>query len=301
MAPRLLFFVGKGGVGKSTLSALAALAQTDTDRSVFLLSLDPAHNQSDLFARRFGDTPIQINEKLSVMEADIERWIARYLREVQEKVQQNYRYLTAFNLEHHVRVLRHSPGLEEFALQLVLDQTLTSQADRDVIIIDMPPTALTTRFFASPSLARNWNEQLLKLRREIKKRREMITTMRVGQREFEQDRVLRILEKDLARNKELSALYADPDRSVIHLVLNPDPLSWYESQRLRERLKELGIHPGAVVLNKSGNEDPALPRELSDLPLITVPALRQGPVGEDALRSSLAVLPRKTRQVLAEL
>ncbi|MDT8323100.1 MAG: ArsA-related P-loop ATPase, partial [Bacteroidota bacterium] len=44
MATRVIFHIGKGGVGKSTLAALTALAAAERGRRVLLLSLDPAHN-----------------------------------------------------------------------------------------------------------------------------------------------------------------------------------------------------------------------------------------------------------------
>ena len=301
MAPRLLFFVGKGGVGKSTLSALTALAQADAGRQVLLLSLDPAHNQSDLFGRDFGDTPLPVDSRLSVMEADIGSWITRYLKEVRRNVEESYTYLTAFNLEQHFRVLRHSPGLEEFALQRVLERRLREDQQLDTIVVDMPPTALTTRFFASPSLTRSWTEQLLALRRSIRDQRAMITNIKVGKREIEQDRVLRILETDLEHNRELEARYADRSHSAVQLVLNPDSLSWREGRRLREKLAELGIQPAAIVMNKAVDSTPLPPPEFSDLPLISIPSLLSPPIGEKALRTCLSGLTESTRGSLASL
>ena len=49
-ARRLLFFGGKGGVGKTTVAAAAALrlARSDPSRRVLLLSTDPAHSLGDV-------------------------------------------------------------------------------------------------------------------------------------------------------------------------------------------------------------------------------------------------------------
>jgi arsenite/tail-anchored protein-transporting ATPase len=51
---RILFFGGKGGVGKTTCSAAVALFASRSGRRVLLVSTDPAHSTSDIFERPFS-------------------------------------------------------------------------------------------------------------------------------------------------------------------------------------------------------------------------------------------------------
>src|SRR5882724_3076195 len=55
----LSFFIGKGGVGKTTLASAFALYSADkrTKRPVLLISTDPAHSLADIFQAKFGDSP----------------------------------------------------------------------------------------------------------------------------------------------------------------------------------------------------------------------------------------------------
>ena len=291
MSARSVFFTGKGGVGKSTLAALAALAHAAAGRRVLLLSLDPAHNQSDIFELPFGEIPRAVRPSLDVIEPDLGRWIRHYLAEVEERMRASYTYLTALNLEHHFRVLRHSPGLEEFALRRIYEHVRAEYRASDILIVDMPPTALAVRFFASPSLSLAWTQQLLALRREIARRREMITRIRVGGKEIEQDRILRTLEREVKRNESLSSLFGDAGRCAVHLVINPDPLSWKEGMRLREELDGLGIAIAQVDVNKSadpGVPPAALPSSFSDLPQLGIPLRRESPIGIRALEHLLS-------------
>lgn len=288
-----MFFVGKGGVGKSTLAALAALAHAADGRRVLLLSLDPAHNQSDIFEQQFGEDARTVRPSLDVMEPDLDRWIKGYLAEVEERVRASYTYLTALNLEHHFRVLRHSPGLEEFALRRIYEHVLTEQRGTDILIVDMPPTALAVRFFSSPSLSLAWTQQLLALRREIRQRREMITRIRVGGKEIEQDRILSTLERETQRNASLIALFGDPGRCAVHLVINPDPLSWKEGVRIREELDGRGIAIAQVDVNKRADEclpTDTVPDSLTDLPQLGIPLRQRSPIGIAMLEDLLGLI-----------
>lgn len=279
--PRCLFQIGKGGVGKSTLSVLTALAHARAGKRVLLLSLDPAHNLGDILASTFGDTPVRIpgvvpadsKGHLDVIEPDVDRWIARYLEDVQQRVRENYRYLTALNLDQYFRVLRHSPGLEEFALRAVFQDALRRCAGHDLLVVDMPPTALALRFFASPTLSGAWTDELLRLRREIKEKREIITRIRLGKKTVEQDRVLTRLEEERETNASLKARFSDFRITHVTIVVNPDTLSWMEARRSVDALSAIDIPCGGLVVNRwtEGSDLATLPPEIGVLPRTLLP------------------------------
>ena len=51
---KVLFFGGKGGVGKTTCASATALAASRSGKRVLLVSTDPAHSTSDIFERCIG-------------------------------------------------------------------------------------------------------------------------------------------------------------------------------------------------------------------------------------------------------
>ena len=61
---------GKGGVGKSTSAALNAVFLAQKGFRVLIVSLDPAHNQSDIFQMKFSDKALKIASDISAIEVD---------------------------------------------------------------------------------------------------------------------------------------------------------------------------------------------------------------------------------------
>ena len=158
------FFIGKGGVGKSTVSALTAVKLSAAGRNTLLVSMDPAHNQRDIFQLDFSGQARQVMPGLTVKEVDLGYWMTTYLKNTETQLKKAYSYQSAFNIQNYFDVLKYSPGLEEYAMLLAFEDTLAGAAEQDDIVFDMPPTALTIRFFSLPFITLIWLKELLKLR-----------------------------------------------------------------------------------------------------------------------------------------
>ena len=284
---RYFFFMGKGGAGKSTASALAACRLASLGNRVLLVSLDPAHNQADIFGRPFSGRPRAVGERLRVAELDQRRWIDRYLRSVRDNVHRAYAYQSAFNLDRWLDVLQDSPGIEEYGLILAFRHYREAGKDVDVMVLDMPPTGLAMRFLRLPRLSLRWLSHLTDLREEILRKKEIVHRIRLGTREMETDHVLARLRQQGEFHAGLKALFENPASTRIHLVFNPDELSIRETARICDGLGEIGLarclHP---VLNKASGEGFRLPPgifpgrrvprlPLSDRPLVGLAALRE--------------------------
>ncbi len=287
--PVNLFFMGKGGVGKSTSSALYSVCLAQKGFDVLTVSLDPAHNQSDIFTHRFSDKPVKVAKGLSVIEIDQEKWIQTYLRGIKQQVSRTYTYLTAFNLEGYFDVIKHSPGLEEYALISAFKHIQNEFLGCDYLIFDMPPTALGLKFFNLPVLSLVWIEQLQALRREIIKKREIITRIKIGKKEIETDKVLNKISEMKNEFQTLKNIFESRDRTWVQLVLNSDDLSVAESKRIFKGLKDINIHVHQIVYNKmqkDTSEDP-LGKAFPATPMINFPHSETPLIGYDRLRQFL--------------
>ena len=245
-----MFFMGKGGVGKSTSAALNSVFLAHKGFKVLIVSLDPAHNQCDIFEESFSDKPVQIAPNLSAIEIDQDYWIRRYLKDVQDQIKRAYSYLTAFNLEKYFKVIKYSPGLEEYALILAFKEIQQKFSHLDYLVFDMPPTALALKFFNLPTLSLVWIEQLLSLRQEIIKKRDLITKVKLMKKERERDKVLNKINEMKKDYEELKSIFEDPEKTHVKLVLNPDQLSLAESLRILKELKDINVDLNQIINNK---------------------------------------------------
>jgi len=292
MTVQLYFFIGKGGVGKSTTSALTALSAAQTGCDTLLVSMDPAHNQRDIFERDFSEKPVQIAGHLTVKEVDTEYWIAKYLKQTQNHIKRTYAYQSAFNLQKYFKVLQFSPGLEEYALLLAFENILQVSKDKDIIIFDMAPTALTLRFFSLPFITLIWLEELLRLRKEIYEKKEIISKIKFGKKEIEQDKIKAELEAMILNFGQLRERFRS-ETTRIHLVINTDKLSFSEALRIKHKLADVAIPIDTVVVNKS--EETEIPvevaREFNRQKTILFPLSSQKLLGYDALKKYIASHP----------
>src|ERR1700722_11413333 len=83
-APRYLFFTGKGGVGKTSLSCASAIALADAGKRVLLVSTDPASNLDEVLGVALSPSPTAVPgvERLLAMNIDPEAAAKAYRERV---------------------------------------------------------------------------------------------------------------------------------------------------------------------------------------------------------------------------
>ena len=246
-------------------------------RNTLLVSMDPAHNQRDLFETEFSEKPKTIQKALAVREIDSQYWIDRYLKQTHRQICKTYLYESAFCLQDHFKVLKFSPGLEEYALLTAFEDTLQHVSNEDVLIFDMAPTAMAMRFFSLPGNTDIWLRELLKIRNLILKKKEIVASIRNGRCVMGRDRVKDKIEVLIDRHSRLRDSFLS-SATAVNLVMNTDPLSLSEAVRIHRGLADIGICIDRVVVNKVRPEDDVspiskvfVPQKLTVLPLAGTP------------------------------
>ncbi len=264
---KTLFFTGKGGVGKSTLSAAASWQLAEKGMRVLTVSFDPAHNLGDIFHVNLGHRKKRFKKtNLYLQETDLEKSAQEYLDHSMDLMKEVYSYARAFNMERYFKVLKYSPGVEEYAALTSLETILRKEKDNfDYIVFDTPPTGLTLRILALPAITINWIDRLTGIRREILDKRHTVhnitgkfneTQLKIPYKE-EDDPVMKKLLEMRSRYQVVQELLQSGDNSI-GVVFNPDLLSLRESERLFKGLLELGLPLRVVFNNKVGKNNEKL-------------------------------------------
>ncbi|MHB8090200.1 MAG: ArsA family ATPase [Syntrophales bacterium] len=245
---RLLLFGGKGGVGKTTASAATALelAHRHPERSLLLVSTDPAHSLQDSFS---GAKP---PPNLKVLELDAQA----YLHAFQEKNRQRLREIasrgTFLDEEDINRFMELSlPGMDELMAFLEISRWV-KEGTYSGIIVDTAPTGHTLRLMEMPDLIRQWLEALDAL---LAKHRYMKKLFRGT---YERDDLDHFIEGLAASVKQMEKLLKDHKECRFVPVMLAEALSIEETLDMIRELQRLRIGVVDVVINRLYPESPCL-------------------------------------------
>src|ERR1700752_2176312 len=98
---RVFFVVGKGGVGKSTVAALLAVALAERGKRVLLAHMGPGRRLGELLgAPGNGDGPLEVRPGLCLLTIDGENALSEYLALVLP-VKRVHRMVVTSKLYHH--------------------------------------------------------------------------------------------------------------------------------------------------------------------------------------------------------
>ena len=249
---RILFFGGKGGVGKTTCSAAVALAASRTGRRVLLVSTDPAHSTSDIFERPFTSEEREILPNLFGLEIDAEFEAGRYVADVKEQVAKMFSPSVVGAANRQIDLAASMPGVGDVALFERLTQIVAARESAyDLVVFDTAPTGHTVRLLQMPELLRTWIDALAGQRRRAVERDRAIRVDESESTEDEPDPIVVALARRRQRLEEVRARLVDHRDTSFVLVLVPERLPIEETARAAAALVESGIEVGTLIVNRA--------------------------------------------------
>jgi arsenite/tail-anchored protein-transporting ATPase len=281
---RHLFFTGKGGVGKTSLSTAAALSLADAGKKVLLVSTDAASNLDEMLGIELRNTPVPVPGApgLSVLNIDPDNAAESYRQRVLAQMG------GTASAEERSTVREQLSGactteiasFDEFS-SLLADGT----APWDHIVFDTAPTGHTLRLL---SLPKAWTGFL-----DGNDRGASCLGPHSG------------LKMQEARFKAALDALSDPAKTTVVLVTRPDRGATAEAARTSVELRELGLGNQRLAINgvfhASDRGDAVacaiedlgqkalddIPAPLRELPQDRVPLRAFDTVGLPALRALL--------------
>ena len=168
LAQQVVFFGGKGGVGKTTCSAAFALAASRRGRRVLLVSTDPAHSTADIFEKPIGSSEREILPGLTAVEIDAEQEARRYIGDVKRDIERMFSPTVIKQAHRQIDMAAASPGLSEVALlDRMIDLIVGRSADYDLVVFDTAPTGHTLQLLRMPEAITSWIQALVRHRRAV--------------------------------------------------------------------------------------------------------------------------------------
>jgi arsenite-transporting ATPase len=240
---RVIIYSGKGGTGKTTISAATATMIAGSGRRTLVLSSDPAHSLADALGTPISrDRPTPLAPCLYGLEVDtIYEW-RHNLGGFQQFVASTY---SSRGVDRSTAAeLANQPGLDEIlALQRVMIEAKSGRWD--AIVLDTAPTGNTLRLLAYPEMIIGGDAG----KKFFRVYRGLANIARPFKRDLPDDRFFDEVGGLLQKMDELANFLLSPAISL-RLVLNPEKLPLLETRRAYTFLNLYGMMVDAVMVNK---------------------------------------------------
>lgn len=310
---RILFVGGKGGVGKTSISAALAVARARDGGRVLLVSTDPAHNLGHIWERALTDEPARVltlgDGFVDAVEIDPQSTIERHFGAVAATMMRLLPERLHASARQHLDQARSAPGSHESAvLERIAELIERSRDTHDLVIFDTAPSGHTLRLLALPEQLTSWTETLL-ASRDRSERFAAAARSVVGTKEPESAADAELRRTLVARRDRFSlmrGMVTDAAQTAFVVVSIAERLPVAESIDIVRQLAGLGIDPAAVVVNRRSPADAgtllaerreqeeqhlAVLREaVGDIPIAVIPLLPGDLAGAEALAALAAHL-----------
>ena len=248
---QFILFGGKGGSGKSTSAAAAALhlSKTKPEKKILVISIDPAHSLGDSFDIIIGNKITHITGNIWGYEIDAQDLLKEYKAEngaIIKKMAERGTFFDKEDIENFF--VMSMPGLDEVMAIIKIANILNSR-EYDVIILDTAPTGHTTVFLSLPEKMLKWVEVADMM---MEKHRYISKSFRGKYVKDECDEFLQSQKNDVGKVKKL---LTDSKTTEFVPVTIPEPMSIYEIERLAQLLEKARIPVNSVIANRIIIED----------------------------------------------
>ena len=241
---RIILYLGKGGVGKTTISAATAARSAALGKRTLVVSTDLAHSLADCLNKPLSSEPQEMARNLWAQEVNVLDEMRQGWGKLQERMSEllRKRGLNSVMAEE----LALIPGMDEIVSLLNIYRN-ARDGEFEVVIIDAAPTGETVRLLSMPDTFQwyanrisgiNFKSATLSLARPFIK-----AFLPSGE-------VLEAVQVLSERVKALREVLSNPDISSYRPVVNPERMVIKEALRAETYLSLFGYPIDGVVCNR---------------------------------------------------
>ncbi|HWI59010.1 MAG TPA: TRC40/GET3/ArsA family transport-energizing ATPase [Bacillota bacterium] len=249
---RILLFSGKGGVGKTSLSAATGTRLAELGYRTLVMSVDPAHSLADAFDLEAGlfdaktADPLKVADRLWIHEVNIQKEIKRNWQRIWSYISSLLH--TSGLSEVEAEEMAIFPGMEELSALLYVNEW-HKEKRYDVMVLDCAPTGESLRFVAMPTTMKWYMQHVFPIQRGVLKAVRPIAN-RVAPFELPPDSYFASVKDLFDRIEGVDELLEDPRVTSVRLVTNAEKMVVRETQRAFVYFSLHGLTVDQVLVNR---------------------------------------------------
>lgn len=239
---RIILYLGKGGVGKTTISAATAVRSAELGKRTLVVSTDLAHSLADCLQANLTSSPKELAQNLWAQEVNVLDEMRQGWGKLQESMTKALRKqgVDAVLAEE----LALIPGMDEI-VSLINIYRNARDGNFDTVIIDAAPTGETVRLLSMPDTFQWYASRITGMQSGVLNlARPLLKTVMPATEILDAVRTLS------ERVKTLRGVLSNPDISSYRPVVNPERMVIKEALRAETYLALFGYPIDAVICNR---------------------------------------------------
>lgn len=246
---RIILYLGKGGVGKTTTAAATALRSAELGYKTLVASTDIAHSLADSLDRPLAAQPVKVADNLWAQEISVVADIHNYWGKLQEF---SSNIIVGRGISRVVAdELSAFPGMDEIVCLLHIDKQ-AKEKNFDRVIIDAAPTGETIRLLTMPDTFSWYATHLSRFERGVVK----AIAPFAGRFLQAPAEVLDAIYNLQKGTEDLRHTLSDPEISSYRVVLQPEKMVVREAERAVSYLGLFDYPVDSIIVNRVMADDP---------------------------------------------
>ncbi|MEW5819164.1 MAG: ArsA family ATPase [Cyanobacteriota bacterium] len=243
---RIIIITGKGGVGKTSISAATALKASKNGLKTLVMSTDQAHSLGDSLDCLLGPEPGLVAENLYAQEVDVRKELQKNWHNIQSFICNSIQASGIKSVM--AEELSVFPGLEELFSILILKELYQENA-YDLVIMDCAPTASTIRQLSFPEVCNWYLNKIFPIQRTLVKVARPFVD-KIYEVDLPDEGVFDNVKNLMLTLTGMKDILANSEITSIRIVTNLEKMVIKEAQRSYTYMNMYGYNIDGIFVNK---------------------------------------------------